>query len=87
MRNLTKEQQSSDDPKPFFIGVGLRKPHLPFWVPKEFYDLYPEEDIKLADNNYAPRNMPKVAYASWELQVSERVSERRNEASRGDPFI
>ena len=68
MRNLTKEQQASSDPEPFFLGVGFRKPHLPFIVPKEFYDMYPEEEITLAANPYAPRNMPTVAYASWELQ-------------------
>jgi arylsulfatase A-like enzyme len=29
--------------KPFFIGVGIIKPHLPFTCPKQFFDLYPEE--------------------------------------------
>ncbi len=26
--------------KPFFLAVGLSKPHLPFYVPQEFFDLY-----------------------------------------------
>ena len=34
-------QQSYD--KPFFMAVGLSKPHLPFYVPQEFFDLYPPD--------------------------------------------
>ncbi|NQV31236.1 MAG: sulfatase-like hydrolase/transferase [Phycisphaeraceae bacterium] len=36
-------QKSYD--KPFFMAIGLSKPHLPFFVPQEFFDLYdPKED-------------------------------------------
>jgi iduronate 2-sulfatase len=34
--------------KPFFIGVGFHKPHDPFIAPKEYFDLYPLDEIKLA---------------------------------------
>jgi arylsulfatase A-like enzyme len=29
--------------QPFFLAVGLIKPHLPFNAPKRFFDLYPQE--------------------------------------------
>jgi arylsulfatase A-like enzyme len=29
--------------KPFFLAVGIIKPHLPFTCPKQFFDLYPKE--------------------------------------------
>ncbi len=29
--------------KPFFLAVGLIKPHLPFYAPERFFDLYPVE--------------------------------------------
>jgi len=38
-----------DHEKPFFLAVGLVKPHLPFVAPKRFFDLYPPEV------DYAPR--------------------------------
>ena len=31
--------------KPFFLAVGLVRPHVPYTAPKEFFDLYPLNDI------------------------------------------
>ena len=33
--------------KPFFIGVGFHKPHDPFVAPKEYFELYPLDEVKL----------------------------------------
>jgi len=33
--------------KPFFIAVGLHKPHLPFAVPRKYYDMFPLDTIEL----------------------------------------
>lgn len=32
---------------PFFCAVGLYKPHLPWYVPQRFFDLYPIDSIQL----------------------------------------
>jgi arylsulfatase A-like enzyme len=45
--------------------VGFRKPHLPFLAPKKYYDLYKDEDIKLPDNMYAPKDVPEIAMHNW----------------------
>lgn len=32
--------------KPFFLNVGIYKPHSPFFAPQEFFDLYPLENLQ-----------------------------------------
>jgi arylsulfatase A-like enzyme len=33
--------------KPFFLAVGYTRPHLPWYVPQKYYDLYPLDKITL----------------------------------------
>ncbi|MGQ1929238.1 sulfatase [Ornithobacterium rhinotracheale] len=35
----------SHSQKPFFLAVGIIKPHLPFGAPKKYYDLYKNQDL------------------------------------------
>jgi len=42
---ITQLNQKHD--KPFFIACGLTKPHLPWSVPKKYYDKFPLEGIQL----------------------------------------
>jgi arylsulfatase A-like enzyme len=42
---VKKLQEKSD--KPFFLAVGLVKPHLPFAVPKKWFDMFPLDSIEL----------------------------------------
>lgn len=46
----TKLQE--DFEQPFFLAVGIHKPHLPFNSPREFWDLFPPE------KNYVPPILP-----------------------------
>ncbi len=39
------EQLASGHEKPLFLAVGISKPHLPFHVPQEFFDLYDRDKI------------------------------------------
>ena len=47
--------------KPFFLAVGYYRPHLPFNVPKRYWDLYDRAAIPLAKNPYLPKNAPLMA--------------------------
>lgn len=42
---LEKLQAAHD--KPFFLAIGLVKPHMPFSVPKKYFDQFPLEAIEL----------------------------------------
>ncbi len=35
--------------KPFFMAVGISRPHLPWYVPQKYFDMYPLEDIKVPE--------------------------------------
>ena len=51
--------------KPFFLAAGFLKPHLPFNAPKKYWDLYDEQTIELATNDYRPKNAPDAAMHNW----------------------
>ena len=51
--------------EPFFLAVGLPKPHLPFTAPKSYWDLYSEADISLPRVNKLPLNAPPEAWHEW----------------------
>lgn len=48
--------------KPFFLGAGFHKPHLPWVAPKKYFALYPPEKIQLPDTPADDRNdIPPIA--------------------------
>ena len=66
LQQLKQNRSSTGIAKPFFVGVGFHKPHLPFYCPSKYYDLYPSvEDIKLPENPDAPEDMPDIAFSVW----------------------
>ena len=44
MRALGKKRD-----QPFFLACGIFRPHLPWYAPKKYFDLYPLEKIKLPE--------------------------------------
>lgn len=44
--------------KPFFMGLGYFRPHLPFAVPKKYWDMYDPTKIPLSDNPEIPKDAP-----------------------------
>jgi arylsulfatase A-like enzyme len=41
------EQLQKEHEKPFFLACGLVKPHLPWAVPRKYYDMFPRDEIEL----------------------------------------
>ena len=44
-------QMNKDHGKPLFLAVGLFRPHLPWYVPKKYFDLYPVSKLTLPKVN------------------------------------
>jgi arylsulfatase A-like enzyme len=51
--------------KPFFLGVGFQKPHLPFCVPKKYWDLYDAKTLRLSPVTEWPTGSPVFAHESF----------------------
>ena len=47
--------------KQFFLAVGFNKPHLPFYAPSRYFNLYTTQDFKLPIDSSLPRNTPNIA--------------------------
>lgn len=56
--------------KPFFLALGMNKPHLNWTAPKKYWDMYNPEDIPLATEQDSPENAAEMGlHASFELRV------------------
>jgi arylsulfatase A-like enzyme len=54
--------QLAQNDKPFFLGVGFKKPHLPFVAPAGYWDLYERADVALADYQQRPKSGEPYAW-------------------------
>lgn len=54
---ISKLRELKNQEKPFFMGVGFFKPHLPFNAPKKYWDLYNRESLPISDNPNIPENI------------------------------
>ncbi|NDW09637.1 sulfatase [Dysgonomonas sp. 520] len=55
--------------KPFFLGVGFARPHLPFVAPTKYWDMYDREDMSIEPFQLHAKNTYEFAYHnSWELR-------------------
>jgi len=65
--------------KPFFMAAGIYRPHLPWYVPKKYFDLYPLDQIELPEVNKddlddvpsTGREMARARHADFQLVVRE----------------
>lgn len=65
-----KSMLAENPDKPFFLGLGFKKPHLNFVAPRKYWDLYDRETIQMAEYTNAPKNGAAVGlHASFELRA------------------
>ncbi len=57
-----KENRTKGDSRPFFLALGIHKPHLPFFCAEKYFDMYPPaEQIEPPKNTDVPKNFPPIA--------------------------
>lgn len=69
--------------RPFLLAVGLYRPHLPWYAPQEFFDLYPLESISIppesADelDDLPPRGLEIARYRFKDTQLIDAAGKRK----------
>jgi arylsulfatase A-like enzyme len=58
---LVSMRKLAEKDEPFFLAAGFVRPHLPFVVPRKYWDLYDREKIALASNQSLPKDAPRFA--------------------------
>ena len=76
------ELEKSHD-KPFFLACGFTKPHMPWYVPKKYFDLHPLESIILPDTLENDRDDLPFWGKKFAQEVHD-VSGARNFATHGE---
>jgi iduronate 2-sulfatase len=61
-------QRLKQEGKPFFLACGFFKPHMPFYVPKKYWDLYPRDSVQLAPHRQRPAKAPEQLKGSGEFR-------------------
>ena len=72
--NVAVETLTEIKDLPFFLAVGFNKPHLPFYAPSKYFDLYTTQDFKLPADTNLPQNTPDIASNPKSLKRWQDVS-------------
>lgn len=54
---ISKLKELKNNNKPFFLGIGLFKPHLPFTAPQKYWGLYNKESISVSETPLIPKHI------------------------------
>ncbi len=67
-KTIADLRKLKDEGKPFFLACGFIRPHLPFYAPKKYWDMYNREEIAIAPNRQAITNAPSKLKTSGEFK-------------------
>ncbi|GAB5559571.1 MAG: sulfatase [Synoicihabitans sp.] len=72
---VTMQEMLEENPdKPFFLGLGFKKPHLNFIAPKKYWDLYDRDSLPAGTYTDAPQDGAAMGlHASFELRTRDGI--------------
>lgn len=73
---ITELRALAKKPEPFFLALGIFKPHTPYKVPKRYWDMYRREDIPPVETPARPRNAPEMAFHANHEILGEPIARR-----------
>ena len=71
--NASIEVLNTIKDRQFFIAVGFNKPHLPFYAPKTYFDLYSIDNFELPAISSLPTNAPIIALNRKTMQAYQDI--------------
>jgi arylsulfatase A-like enzyme len=71
--------------KPLFLACGLHKPHLPFAVPRKYYEAFPLESIELPP--YLENDLDDIPPAGLQMAMQGKDHERIQQSGRWQAAI
>ncbi len=63
------EKLTSSHDKPFFLGVGFYRPHIPLWAPKQYFDRLEGQEIQLPPNSKSDLDDLGATGRRWALEA------------------
>ena len=69
------ERLAEESKQPFFLAVGFIRPHVPFYVPQKWFDLFPLDDVQLPPvRNGDLLDVPEISRRIHELPKYPRLA-------------
>lgn len=78
--NWCIERLQRKQEKPFFLACGLHKPHLPWAVPRKYYEMFPRDQIQLPP--YLENDLDDIPAAGKRMARQNRDHERFLQSGR-----
>jgi arylsulfatase A-like enzyme len=69
---IARIKAHAPESKPFFLAVGLYRPHTPYVAPEKYFDLYPVDAIKVpAFHDELEKTIPPAAFSSLRVHKEQ----------------